>query len=167
MLVERLSPRWSSTGLTHFLGRPGQCGYFYATPTGGLLAAKYDLACCRPHTRRILSGVGFRAWNPRPQGPDLATRPRRPSYLIRFICMQVRYRIKVVKYDVLAERKLEDLLTKPKSIQQMSSSSRICNKKYRQSSTRFEQWDKNNQKQPRDVNDLLQYPSSLPSVVLR
>ncbi|GBN60626.1 hypothetical protein AVEN_177872-1, partial [Araneus ventricosus] len=23
MLVERLSPRWSSTGLTPFLGRPG------------------------------------------------------------------------------------------------------------------------------------------------
>ncbi|GBM52620.1 hypothetical protein AVEN_16734-1 [Araneus ventricosus] len=59
MLVERLSPRWSSTGLTPFLGRPGQCGYFYATPTGGRLATSYDLACNKPHTRRIFSGVGF------------------------------------------------------------------------------------------------------------
>ncbi|GBM37481.1 hypothetical protein AVEN_263153-1 [Araneus ventricosus] len=29
--------RWSSTGLTPFLGRPGQCGFFYATPVGELL----------------------------------------------------------------------------------------------------------------------------------
>ncbi|GBL64887.1 hypothetical protein AVEN_183670-1 [Araneus ventricosus] len=28
MLVERLSPRWSSTGLTPFLGRPGSVGIF-------------------------------------------------------------------------------------------------------------------------------------------
>ncbi|GBL75604.1 hypothetical protein AVEN_154928-1 [Araneus ventricosus] len=59
MLVERLSPRWSSTGLAPFLGRPGQCGYFYATPTGGRLAITYDLARNRPHTRRIFSGIGF------------------------------------------------------------------------------------------------------------
>ncbi|GBL98069.1 hypothetical protein AVEN_84575-1 [Araneus ventricosus] len=64
MLVERLSPRWSSTGLSPFLGRPGQCGYFYATPTGGRLATTYDLVCSRLHTRRIFSGIGFRAWNP-------------------------------------------------------------------------------------------------------
>ncbi|GBN62339.1 hypothetical protein AVEN_186043-1 [Araneus ventricosus] len=37
-------PRWSSTGLTPFLGRPDQCGYFYATPTVGHLATTYDLA---------------------------------------------------------------------------------------------------------------------------
>ncbi|GBM53948.1 hypothetical protein AVEN_79920-1 [Araneus ventricosus] len=64
MQVERLSPRWSSTGLTPFLGRPGQCGYFYATPTEGRLATMYDLTCNRPHTRRIFSGIGFRTWNP-------------------------------------------------------------------------------------------------------
>ncbi|GBM29475.1 hypothetical protein AVEN_255856-1 [Araneus ventricosus] len=64
MLVERLSPRWSSTGLTPFLGRPGQCGYFYATPTGGCLDTTNDLACNRSHTRRIFSGIGFRTWNP-------------------------------------------------------------------------------------------------------
>ncbi|GBN39969.1 hypothetical protein AVEN_197807-1 [Araneus ventricosus] len=32
MLVGRLSPRWSSSGLAPFLGRPGQCGYFCTTP---------------------------------------------------------------------------------------------------------------------------------------
>ncbi|GBO24564.1 hypothetical protein AVEN_1425-1 [Araneus ventricosus] len=41
MLVERLSPRWSSTGLTPFLGRPGQCGYICATTTGGRLTTTY------------------------------------------------------------------------------------------------------------------------------
>ncbi|GBM66311.1 hypothetical protein AVEN_87295-1 [Araneus ventricosus] len=61
MLVERLSPRWSSTGLTPFLGRPGQCGYFCTTPTGRRLATMYDLACNRPHTRRVFSVIGFRA----------------------------------------------------------------------------------------------------------
>ncbi|GBM84196.1 hypothetical protein AVEN_16011-1 [Araneus ventricosus] len=63
MLVE-VSTGLSSTGLTPFLGRPGQCGYFYATPTGGRLATMYDLACKRPQTRRICSGFGFRTWNP-------------------------------------------------------------------------------------------------------
>ncbi|GBO28048.1 hypothetical protein AVEN_25587-1 [Araneus ventricosus] len=81
MLVERLSPRWSSPGLTPFLGRPGQCGYFYATPTGGRLATTYDLARNRPHTRRIFSGIGFRAWNLRPQSRDLTTRPPHPLRL--------------------------------------------------------------------------------------
>ncbi|GBM19938.1 hypothetical protein AVEN_164886-1 [Araneus ventricosus] len=39
-------------------------GIFYATPTGGRLATTYDLTCHRPNTRRIFSGIGFRAWNP-------------------------------------------------------------------------------------------------------
>ncbi|GBL97118.1 hypothetical protein AVEN_144571-1 [Araneus ventricosus] len=43
-----------------FLGRPGQCGYFYATPTGGRLATTYDLACNKPHARRIFDEIGFR-----------------------------------------------------------------------------------------------------------
>ncbi|GBO46417.1 hypothetical protein AVEN_164343-1, partial [Araneus ventricosus] len=73
MLVERLSPRWSSNGLTPFLGRPGQCEYFCATPTVGRLATAYDLACSRPHTRRIFRGIGFRAWNP--PGPNAEALP--------------------------------------------------------------------------------------------
>ncbi|GBM73515.1 hypothetical protein AVEN_103945-1 [Araneus ventricosus] len=78
MLVERISPRWSSTGLTPFLGRRGQCGYFYATPTGGRLATTYDLAYNRPHTRQIFGGIGFRSGTLRPQSRDLTTRPPRP-----------------------------------------------------------------------------------------
>ncbi|GBN98949.1 hypothetical protein AVEN_110915-1 [Araneus ventricosus] len=39
-------------------------GIFCATPTGGRLATTYDLACNRPHTRRIFSGIGFRTCNP-------------------------------------------------------------------------------------------------------
>ncbi|GBM10158.1 hypothetical protein AVEN_258760-1 [Araneus ventricosus] len=37
---------------------------FRATPTGGRLATTYDLACNRPHTRRIFSGIGFRTCDP-------------------------------------------------------------------------------------------------------
>ncbi|GBM50111.1 hypothetical protein AVEN_185497-1 [Araneus ventricosus] len=37
---------------------------FHATPTGGRLTTTYDLTCSRPHTRRIFSGIGFRAWSP-------------------------------------------------------------------------------------------------------
>ncbi|GBM06323.1 hypothetical protein AVEN_121369-1 [Araneus ventricosus] len=37
---------------------------FHATPAGGRLATTYDLACNRPHTRRIFSAIGFRIWNP-------------------------------------------------------------------------------------------------------
>ncbi|GBN61340.1 hypothetical protein AVEN_265253-1, partial [Araneus ventricosus] len=43
---------------------------FHATPTGGRLATTHDLACNRPHTRRIFSGIGSRTWNP------LAPKPR-------------------------------------------------------------------------------------------
>ncbi|GBN43093.1 hypothetical protein AVEN_247530-1 [Araneus ventricosus] len=54
MLVERPSPHWSSTGLTPFLGRPVQCGYFYTTPTGERLTTTYDLACNMPHNMAVL-----------------------------------------------------------------------------------------------------------------
>ncbi|GBL84376.1 hypothetical protein AVEN_117150-1 [Araneus ventricosus] len=37
---------------------------FRATPKGGRLATTYDLACNRPHTRRIFSGIGFRTCDP-------------------------------------------------------------------------------------------------------
>ncbi|GBM55899.1 hypothetical protein AVEN_232813-1 [Araneus ventricosus] len=37
---------------------------FHATPTGGRLTTTYDLACNRPHTRRIFTGIGSRAWKP-------------------------------------------------------------------------------------------------------
>ncbi|GBO12544.1 hypothetical protein AVEN_131854-1 [Araneus ventricosus] len=43
---------------------------FRATPVGGRLATTYDLACNRPHTRRIFSGIGFR-----PCGPEVETLP--------------------------------------------------------------------------------------------
>ncbi|GBM40258.1 hypothetical protein AVEN_201152-1 [Araneus ventricosus] len=78
MLVGRISPRWSSTGLTPFLGRPCQCGYFCTTPAGGRLAPTYDLSCNRPNTRRIFGGIGFRTWNTPALNPDLTTRPPRP-----------------------------------------------------------------------------------------
>ncbi|GBL89504.1 hypothetical protein AVEN_105750-1, partial [Araneus ventricosus] len=44
---------------------------FHATPTARRLPTTYDLACNRPHTRRIFSGIGFRTWNP----PALKPRP--------------------------------------------------------------------------------------------
>ncbi|GBN70773.1 hypothetical protein AVEN_84384-1 [Araneus ventricosus] len=50
---------------------------FHATPTGGRLTTTYDLACNRPHTRRIFSGIGSRTL--RPQSRDLTTRPPRPQ----------------------------------------------------------------------------------------
>ncbi|GBN18991.1 hypothetical protein AVEN_43945-1 [Araneus ventricosus] len=37
---------------------------FRTTPAGGSLDTAFDLACNRPHTRRILSGIGFRACDP-------------------------------------------------------------------------------------------------------
>ncbi|GBM74257.1 hypothetical protein AVEN_28866-1 [Araneus ventricosus] len=48
-----------------FLGSPGQCEYFCATLAGGRLATAYDLACSRPHARRIFGGIGFRTGDPR------------------------------------------------------------------------------------------------------
>ncbi|GBM24711.1 hypothetical protein AVEN_46204-1 [Araneus ventricosus] len=51
---------------------------FRATPTGGLLATAYDLACNRPHTRRILSGIRFEPATLRSRGRRLTTRPPRP-----------------------------------------------------------------------------------------
>ncbi|GBN75641.1 hypothetical protein AVEN_180804-1 [Araneus ventricosus] len=44
---------------------------FCATPTGGRLATTYDLACNRPHTRRIFSGIGV--LNLGPSGPEVET----------------------------------------------------------------------------------------------
>ncbi|GBM79456.1 hypothetical protein AVEN_106957-1, partial [Araneus ventricosus] len=46
------------TRTTPELARPSPS--FRAAPTGGRLATTYDLACNRPHTRRIFSGIGFR-----------------------------------------------------------------------------------------------------------
>ncbi|GBN87511.1 hypothetical protein AVEN_24458-1 [Araneus ventricosus] len=42
---------------------------FHATPPGGRLAATCGLACNRPHTRQIFSGIGFRAWSPAASKP--------------------------------------------------------------------------------------------------
>ncbi|GBM84549.1 hypothetical protein AVEN_125665-1 [Araneus ventricosus] len=49
------------TRTTPELAPPSQ--NFHATPTGGRLTTTYDLTCNRPHTQRIFSGIGFRAWN--------------------------------------------------------------------------------------------------------
>ncbi|GBN05958.1 hypothetical protein AVEN_215372-1 [Araneus ventricosus] len=51
---------------------------FRATPTGGRLAATYDLACNRQHTRRIFSGIRFRTCGPPVPRSRLNTRPPRP-----------------------------------------------------------------------------------------
>ncbi|GBO23902.1 hypothetical protein AVEN_200714-1, partial [Araneus ventricosus] len=37
---------------------------FRATPAGGRLATKRDVASNGSHTQRIFSGIGFRAWKP-------------------------------------------------------------------------------------------------------
>ncbi|GBM48378.1 hypothetical protein AVEN_103563-1 [Araneus ventricosus] len=71
MLVGRLSPRWSSPGLTPFLGRPGHCGYFCTTPVGGRLTPTYDLARSRSNTQRIFSGFKPGTFRPR----SLTTKP--------------------------------------------------------------------------------------------
>ncbi|GBM32952.1 hypothetical protein AVEN_258893-1 [Araneus ventricosus] len=47
---------------------------FRATPMGGRLATTYHLACNKPHTRRIFSGIGFRT-------RDLTTGTPRPRPL--------------------------------------------------------------------------------------
>ncbi|GBO00241.1 hypothetical protein AVEN_116531-1 [Araneus ventricosus] len=62
---------------------------FRATPTGGRLATAYDLACSRPHTRRIFSGIGFRACGPRSRGRELTTRPPRPYNIVTKIVLWV------------------------------------------------------------------------------
>ncbi|GBM34109.1 hypothetical protein AVEN_235053-1 [Araneus ventricosus] len=49
-----------------------------ATPGGRCLATTYNLACSRPHTRRIISGVGFRVWDPPTPSRNFTTRLPRP-----------------------------------------------------------------------------------------
>ncbi|GBM12090.1 hypothetical protein AVEN_245486-1 [Araneus ventricosus] len=45
---------------------------FHAARAGRRLATTYDLACNRPHTRRIFSGIGFRTWShPAPKAGTL------------------------------------------------------------------------------------------------
>ncbi|GBM77606.1 hypothetical protein AVEN_165632-1 [Araneus ventricosus] len=79
MLVERLAPRWSSTGLIPFLGRPGQCGYFYATPTGVRLATMYGSTCNRPIHGGSSVESGFEPGTLQPQSRNLTTRPPQPQ----------------------------------------------------------------------------------------
>ncbi|GBM22947.1 hypothetical protein AVEN_172300-1 [Araneus ventricosus] len=61
---------------------------FHATPTGGRLTTTYDLACNRPHTRRIFSGIGFRTWNP--PGPKAETLPLGHRGLIALMVCECR-----------------------------------------------------------------------------
>ncbi|GBN37669.1 hypothetical protein AVEN_77481-1 [Araneus ventricosus] len=58
---QRVSPLVLSRPYT-LLGRPASVGIF--APTGGRLATTCDLACSRPHTQRIFSGIGFGTWDP-------------------------------------------------------------------------------------------------------
>ncbi|GBN01640.1 hypothetical protein AVEN_36208-1 [Araneus ventricosus] len=64
---------------------------FHATPTGGRLATACDLACNRPHTRRIFSGIGFRTWSPPAPKPKPTTRPLRPHTIDRISLLQKEY----------------------------------------------------------------------------
>ncbi|GBM80446.1 hypothetical protein AVEN_83033-1 [Araneus ventricosus] len=48
---------------------------FLTSPAGACLSTAYDLACNRPHTWRIFSGIGFRIWNPLPRIQALTTKP--------------------------------------------------------------------------------------------
>ncbi|GBO10472.1 hypothetical protein AVEN_74833-1, partial [Araneus ventricosus] len=45
----------------------------------GRLATTHYLACSRPHTRRIFSGIGFEPEILQPPNRDLTTRPPRPQ----------------------------------------------------------------------------------------
>ncbi|GBO15775.1 hypothetical protein AVEN_188070-1 [Araneus ventricosus] len=71
MLVGRLSSRWSSPGLTPFLGRLASLGIFAPHQREDVWPLR--LAYNMPHTRRIFSGIGFRAWNL--LGPKAETLP--------------------------------------------------------------------------------------------
>ncbi|GBO17154.1 hypothetical protein AVEN_197678-1 [Araneus ventricosus] len=53
---------WSDDEDDAWAGTPSP--NFRASPTAGRLAITYDLACNRPHTRRIFSGIGFRTYDP-------------------------------------------------------------------------------------------------------
>ncbi|GBN30216.1 hypothetical protein AVEN_261926-1 [Araneus ventricosus] len=74
MLMERLSPHWSSTGLPPFLGRPGQCGYFCTAPAEGCFIW---CAVVPIHggtsVESVLEPAALRY-----RGGDLTTRPLRP-----------------------------------------------------------------------------------------
>ncbi|GBO26882.1 hypothetical protein AVEN_213045-1 [Araneus ventricosus] len=50
----------SSTGLTPFLGRPGQCGYFCITPGGRAFVPLPDMRALSPHARRISIRIRFK-----------------------------------------------------------------------------------------------------------
>ncbi|GBM15848.1 hypothetical protein AVEN_260126-1 [Araneus ventricosus] len=58
MLVGRLSPRSSSPGLTLFLGRPCQCGYFCTVPARGQLNKKMDALSSRTTRKPKKTPVG-------------------------------------------------------------------------------------------------------------
>ncbi|GBN32507.1 hypothetical protein AVEN_42442-1 [Araneus ventricosus] len=51
------------------------------------LATTYDLACNRPHTRRIFSGIGFRTCDP----PAPGSRPYHQANASLFFCRNHEY----------------------------------------------------------------------------
>ncbi|GBL75307.1 hypothetical protein AVEN_194524-1 [Araneus ventricosus] len=53
---------WSDDEDDAWAGTPSPS--FRATLAGARLATTYDLACSRPHVRRIFDGIGFRACDP-------------------------------------------------------------------------------------------------------
>ncbi|GBM32812.1 hypothetical protein AVEN_216520-1 [Araneus ventricosus] len=53
--------------------------------SGRTFAPTYDFTCNGPNTRRIFSGIKFRARNPPARSRDLSTRPHHPYYLSNFV----------------------------------------------------------------------------------
>ncbi|GBM58983.1 hypothetical protein AVEN_249894-1 [Araneus ventricosus] len=56
---------------------------FHVTPAGGRLAPAYDLACSTPNIQRIISGIGFRTWNPRGSKADTLPLPHNIVYYLK------------------------------------------------------------------------------------
>ncbi|GBL90090.1 hypothetical protein AVEN_135449-1 [Araneus ventricosus] len=67
--------------LTPILGRPGQCGYFCTTPTGGLLAFYVCTSSCNAPKDGSSAESGFEPGALLPRSLDPTTRPPRPGCL--------------------------------------------------------------------------------------
>ncbi|GBN07690.1 hypothetical protein AVEN_16648-1 [Araneus ventricosus] len=64
---------------------------FHTTLTGGRLAITHDLACNRPHTRRVFSGIGPRTQNPpapKPRPYHHGLYGRRGRRIVKYISFQ-------------------------------------------------------------------------------
>ncbi|GBL91947.1 hypothetical protein AVEN_102525-1 [Araneus ventricosus] len=92
---------------------------FRATPTRGRLATTDDLACNRPHTRRIFSGIGFRTCDPPVRGRDLTTRSQRPSLSAEddswigmgaSVCQEVQIFDRAVNFTLISIAKMHSVI---------------------------------------------------------